>query len=148
MYRISSNNFKSRGGDYYFFSTKRERLFQGGNYFKHSPLNQKMITSNKIDAGFFSAPNLVLWLLFNVNILGVGAWIVTDEFCRFRWVLRRGYGIRVRVLYCLAVLFMRRSREKSGYKSIPSRLRRSRKSCATSRQLSRLIMAVLILEDV
>ena len=44
-----------------------------------------MITSNKIDAGFFSAPNLVPWLLFNVNILGVGAWIVTDEFCRIRF---------------------------------------------------------------
>ena len=45
-----------------------------------------MITSNKIDVGFFSAPNLVPWLLFNVNILGVGAWIVTDEFCRIRFL--------------------------------------------------------------
>jgi len=62
--------------------------------------------------------------------------------------MRGGYGIRLRVLYCLAVLFMRRSREKSGYKSIPSRLRRSRKSCAAFRRLRRLIMAVLILEDV
>ena len=62
--------------------------------------------------------------------------------------MRGGYGILVRVLYCLAVLFMRRSREKSGYKSIPSRLRRSQKSCAASRQLRRLIMAVFILEDV
>ena len=74
--------------------------------------------------------------------------VSTHEVACIAGGMRGGYGIRVRVLYCLAVLFMRRSREKCGYKSIPSRLRGSRKSCATSCQLRRLIMAVLILEDV
>ena len=40
-----------------------------------------MITSNKLNLGFLSVPNLVTWLIFNVNILGVRAWIVTDQFC-------------------------------------------------------------------
>ena len=42
---------------------------------------QKVITSNKLDLGFFSVPNLVSWLIFNVNIIGVRAWIVTDQSC-------------------------------------------------------------------
>ena len=75
------------GGDYYFLSTKRSRLFEGAiisnivahwrsfpKYFVllfHS--NRKLITSNKL--GFLSVPNLVIWLIFNVNILGVRVWI-------------------------------------------------------------------------
>ena len=65
-------------GHYYFFHTKREwlfegrHLFKGDNYFKYSslevvplivrfifPLNEKIITSNKLDMGFLSVPNLV-----------------------------------------------------------------------------------------
>ena len=43
-----------------------------------------MITSNKQDLGFFTAPNLVPWLVLKVNSLEIRAWIVTDEFCRIR----------------------------------------------------------------
>ena len=31
--------------------------------------------------GFLSVPNLVPWLIFNVNILSIKAWILTDRFC-------------------------------------------------------------------
>ena len=34
--------------------------------------------------GFFSAPNLIPWLLFKVSILEIRAWIVTEEFFRIR----------------------------------------------------------------
>ena len=36
-------------------------------------LNKKMITSNKLNRGFLRVPNLVPWLISNVNILGVTA---------------------------------------------------------------------------
>ena len=75
------------GGNYFFFRTKRGRLFEGRDYFKYCslevapkifcfifPLNQKIITPNKLNMGFLSVPNLVPWLIFR-------AWIVTDQFC-------------------------------------------------------------------
>ena len=34
--------------------------------------------------GFLSVPNLVPWLIFNVNVLDVRAWIITDQFCCIR----------------------------------------------------------------
>ena len=45
-----------------------------------------MITSklNKLNIGFLSVLNLVPWLIFSVNILGVRAWILTDQFCWIR----------------------------------------------------------------
>ena len=61
------------GGDDYVFRTKRgdywrEAIFE---IFKGSrSLDQKMITSNKLNKGFLSVSNLVLCLLFNGNILG------------------------------------------------------------------------------
>ena len=89
---LSNNNIDTvipriiAGGDDYFLSTKRSQLFEGAiisnighwrscpKYFVllfHS--NRKLITSNKL--GFLIVPNLVIWLIFNVNILGVRAWI-------------------------------------------------------------------------
>ena len=40
-------------------------------------LNQKVITSNKLNKGFLSIPSLVPWLLFRARV-------VTDQFC---WIL-------------------------------------------------------------
>ena len=34
--------------------------------------------------GFLRLPNLVPWWIFNVNILSIRAWIVTDQFCWIR----------------------------------------------------------------
>ena len=71
-------------GDYFFFRTKKGtiiRLFQILLTGSHAlnicfifPLNQKIITSNKLNMGFLSVPNLVPWLVFR-------AWIVTDQLC-------------------------------------------------------------------
>ena len=75
-------------GDYFFFTRKGWRLFEGGDYFKWFSLevvslevfcfivtwNQKTITSNKLNMGFLIVPNLVPWLIFR-------AWFVTDQFC-------------------------------------------------------------------
>ena len=96
VYRISLNNSRRR----FFFSHKKGRLFKGrqlfdgGDYFKHCslevvfffifPWNQQMITSNKLNMHFFSAPDLVPWLPFIVNILSIRAWMVTDGFCHTR----------------------------------------------------------------
>ena len=84
-YHISSNNSQ---GWLFFLRTKWGRLFEGGDYFKWFSLefmplevfcfiitwNQKTITSNKLNLGFFIVPNLVPWLIFR-------AWFVTDQFC-------------------------------------------------------------------
>ena len=73
------------GGNYFFFHIRRGRLFEGGDYFKYcslevKPLNilfyypielKKIITSNKLNMGFLSVPNLVPWLIFR-------AWLITD----------------------------------------------------------------------
>ena len=48
-------------------------------------------TSNKLNMGFSSVPNMVPWLIFNVNILGVRAWITTDQ---FYWIREREDGER------------------------------------------------------
>ena len=75
-------------GDYFFFTRKGWRLFEGGGYFKWFSLevvplevfcfivtwNQKTITTNKLNMGFLIVPNLVPWLIFR-------AWFVTDQFC-------------------------------------------------------------------
>ena len=36
--------------------------------------SNKIMTSNKLNMGFLSDPNLVPWLIFR-------AWVVTDQFC-------------------------------------------------------------------
>ena len=78
------------GGNYFFFHIRRGRLFEGGDYFKYcslevKPLNilfyypielKKIITSNKLNMGFLSVPNLVPWL---ISVLNIRAWIVTDQ---------------------------------------------------------------------
>ena len=55
------------------------------------PLNsKKIIISNKLNMGFLSVPNLIHWLIFNVNNLGIRDWIITDQLC---WIKeRRGVG--------------------------------------------------------
>ena len=76
------------GGDYFFFRTKRGRFFAGSDYFKYCsvevvplifcfifPLNQKIITSNKLNMGFLSVPNLV-GSLINFHSLNLH-----DQFC-------------------------------------------------------------------
>ena len=69
------------GGDYFFFRTKRGRLFKGSDNSREAiisniahwksclkyyiilfiifPLNQKIITPDKLNMGFLSVPNLV-----------------------------------------------------------------------------------------
>ena len=42
------------------------------------PLNQAIITSNKLNMGFLSVPNWVPGLIF-------GAWIITHQFCWIRF---------------------------------------------------------------
>ena len=86
-------SFKFRGSDKPFpeFSTghdqirrislnnSRGRLFEGGDYFSYcslevvpyiscfiTPLNQTIITSNKLNMGLLSVPNLVPGLIFRV----------------------------------------------------------------------------------
>ena len=101
--------------------------------------------------------HFILYMLINGSLRSLSSSVMittmstrmvsTHEVACIAGGMRGGHGIRVRVLYCLPVMFMRRSREKSGYNSIPSRLRRSRKSSGAFRQLPRLTMAVFILED-
>ena len=98
VYRISLNNSRgllllfshnySREGNYF-----REAIILNIAHWKSStkiifcfifPLNQQMITSNKLNMAFFSVPELVPWLPFIVNILCIRAWMVTDEFCHTR----------------------------------------------------------------
>ena len=61
-YRICSKN-------------SRERLFEGGDYFKHC---YYQIKQTEHDMDFLSVPDLVPSLIF-------GAWIVTDQFCCIRF---------------------------------------------------------------
>ena len=57
--------------------------------------------SNKLNMSFLFVPNLVPYLIFSVNILGVRAWIVTGQFCwirlhfkrKGRWQEGRGWTI-------------------------------------------------------
>ena len=69
-YRISSNN--TAGGDYFSFAQKggdysREAIISNVGQWKSCPkyiffvftLNKKIITSNKLNMGFLSVPNLV-----------------------------------------------------------------------------------------
>ena len=98
-YCISSNN--SRGQ--FFFHTIGGQLFEGRqlfqNYIVHwkSALNilkrKKNFASNKLNMGFSCVPNMVPWLIFNVNTLFVRAWITTDQFC---WIREREDGGRGR----------------------------------------------------
>ena len=55
-YRISSNNSQGR---LFFFSHQKGEFIQGRVFIS----------------------NLFPWLIFNVNILDVRAWVVTDDFC-------------------------------------------------------------------
>ena len=51
------------------------------------PLKMKEnMTSNKLNMGFLSVPNMVPWLIFR-------AWIITDQFC---WIILTGRGKRKR----------------------------------------------------
>ena len=96
VYRISLNNSRRR---FFFFHTKRGDYSREGNYLTEAiilnivhwksyffifPRNQQMISSNKLNMHFFSAPDLVPWLPFIVNILSIRAWMVTDGFCHTR----------------------------------------------------------------
>ena len=45
------------------------------------PLKQKIITLNKLNMGFLIVPNLVPWLISDVNILDVRVWMINDQFC-------------------------------------------------------------------
>ena len=89
MDRISPNN--SRGVIiiiiFFFFRTKMRWLFEGGNiahwkscpiFYFIIPLNQKMITSNKLNMGLSKCSKFGSLINLSVNILGVKAWIVTD----------------------------------------------------------------------
>ena len=89
MDRISPNN--SRGVIIiiiiFFFRTKMRWLFEGGNiahwkscpiFYFIIPLNQKMITSNKLNMGLSKCSKFGSLINLSVNILGVKAWIVTD----------------------------------------------------------------------
>ena len=79
-YRISSNNSQGR---LFPFSRKKGAIIRGKAiisniaYWKSCPKDvlffifKKIITSNKLNMGFSSVPNLVPWLVFR-------AWIVTD----------------------------------------------------------------------
>ena len=95
-YRISLNN--TRGWLFLLSHQKGERgwLFEGRRLFQllltgrraqniyiyiHIfliPLNQAIITSNKLNMGFLSVPNWVPGLIF-------GAWIITHQFCWIRF---------------------------------------------------------------
>ena len=86
------------GGDYFFFRIKRGKggdYSREGDYFSYCslddvpkiyiyiqifliPLNQAIITSNKLNMGFLSVPNWVPGLIF-------GAWIITHQFCWIRF---------------------------------------------------------------
>ena len=81
------------GCDYFFFRTKRGRLFDAlwerrlfhiyiihcwkscSKFSSFFPSNHKIIASKKPNMGFLSVPNLVSWLIFIVNILC----IITDQ---------------------------------------------------------------------
>ena len=99
-YRISSNN--SRGD--FFFAPNGGDYFREGNYSRKVVISKtciahwksctryftlssryllKIIISNELNLGFFSVPDLFLWLIFNFNILGVRAWVFTDQFCNY-----------------------------------------------------------------
>ena len=45
------------------------------------PLKQKNNHVNKLNMGFLSVPNLVPWLISDVNILDVRVWMINDQFC-------------------------------------------------------------------
>ena len=86
------------GGDYFFFRIKRGKggdYSREGDYFSYCsldavpkkyiyiyiffiPLNQAIITSNKLNMGFLSVPNWVPGLIFS-------AWIITHQFCWIRF---------------------------------------------------------------
>ena len=88
------------GGNYFFFRIKRGKggdYSREGDYFSYCslddvpkiyiyiyifffliPLNQAIITSNKLNMGFLSVPNWVPGLIF-------GAWIITHQFCWIRF---------------------------------------------------------------
>ena len=102
-HHISSNK-KSRGwilffsppigGDY-----SREAIISNIAHWKSCtkifcfiiPLNsKKIIISNKLNMGFLSVPNLIHWLIFNVNNRDIRAWIITDQLCCIKE--RRGVG--------------------------------------------------------
>ena len=101
VYRISSNN---SWGDFFFFAPNGGDYLREGNYSRKVVISRtciahwksctryftlssryllKIIISNELNMGFLSVPDLFLWLIFNFNILGVRAWVVTDQFCNY-----------------------------------------------------------------
>ena len=69
-------------GDCFFFFFTQKGFFNRGKaiisivHWKPYPVyfvNQKMITSSKLNMGFLSVPNLFPWLNFNVKILSIRA---------------------------------------------------------------------------
>ena len=53
------------------------------NILFYNPIKMKKnMTSNKLNMGFLSVPNMVPWLIFR-------AWIITDQFC---WIILTGRG--------------------------------------------------------
>ena len=74
MYRISSNNSQAyywREGDYFKYCSLKVVPYIRCFIF---PFREKIITSNKLNMGILSVPNLVPWLIFRALIL-------TDQFC-------------------------------------------------------------------
>ena len=81
------------GGDYFFFWHQKGSIIWGRRLFQilligghaayilfHYSINHIKETEYRL----LSIPNLVPWLILNVNSLDVGAWIVTDQFCCIR----------------------------------------------------------------
>ena len=102
----------SRGRLFFFLSHKSGGIFKGKAiisnivHWKSYPVyfvNQKMITSNKLNMGFLSVPNVFSWSNFNTNILSVRAWSVlldqnplqlNREVIRGKWLMRVDYYSR------------------------------------------------------
>ena len=63
-----------------------EKILSSGNWTHDLSYTKGIITSNKLNMGFFS-PNFVPWLSFTVNIVSARAWIITDQFC-FTFILQ------------------------------------------------------------
>ena len=95
MHRIFSNNSRGR---LLFFSHKKGAIIRWKAIISNNllltgthalyfcfiiPLKQEKWSH----MGFLRLPNLVPWLIFNVKILSIRAWIVTDQFCWIRLYL-------------------------------------------------------------
>ena len=91
-------------GEIFFFAPNGGDYFREGNYSRKVVISKtciahwksctryftlssryllKIIISNELNMGFLSVPDLFLGLILNFNILGVRAWVVTDQFCNY-----------------------------------------------------------------